>query len=188
MARAAVAAGADGVHVEVHSCPEKALSDGPQALLPDQYARLMDELRAARRGHGQDDRRMLRGCPSDATALHRRQLEDEPRRRPRPPSRSPRPSRRASARRGGRPGRALPARDLPPCDRRRPRRLADRPGRPEHALEGRRRVHRATSPGAMLVDAGCTHVILGHSERRHGIGETDAQVNAQAPRRARARS
>ena len=46
MARAAVAAGADGVHVEVHSCPEKALSDGPQALLPDQYAKLMDELRA----------------------------------------------------------------------------------------------------------------------------------------------
>jgi 3-deoxy-7-phosphoheptulonate synthase len=45
MARAAVAAGADGVHVEVHSCPEKALSDGPQALLPDQYARLLDELR-----------------------------------------------------------------------------------------------------------------------------------------------
>ena len=40
-----VAAGADGVHIEVHTCPEKALSDGPQALLPDQYARLMDELR-----------------------------------------------------------------------------------------------------------------------------------------------
>jgi triosephosphate isomerase (TIM) len=30
---------------------------------------------------------------------------------------------------------------------------------------------------AMLVDAGCTHVILGHSERRHGLGETDAQIN-----------
>jgi 3-deoxy-7-phosphoheptulonate synthase len=45
MARAAVAAGADGVHVEVHSCPEKALSDGPQALLPDQYASLMVDLR-----------------------------------------------------------------------------------------------------------------------------------------------
>jgi 3-deoxy-7-phosphoheptulonate synthase len=45
MARAAVAAGADGVHVEVHSCPEKALSDGPQALLPPQYAALMAELR-----------------------------------------------------------------------------------------------------------------------------------------------
>jgi triosephosphate isomerase len=33
--------------------------------------------------------------------------------------------------------------------------------------------------GAMLQDAGCTHVILGHSERRHGLGETDAQVNAK---------
>jgi triosephosphate isomerase len=33
--------------------------------------------------------------------------------------------------------------------------------------------------GAMLHDAGCTHVILGHSERRHGMGETDAQVNAK---------
>ena len=45
MALAAVAAGADGVHIEVHSCPEKALSDGPQALLPNQYADLMDDLR-----------------------------------------------------------------------------------------------------------------------------------------------
>src|SRR6516225_576537 len=45
MARAAVAAGADGVHVEVHSCPEKALSDGPQALLPNQYAALTKDLR-----------------------------------------------------------------------------------------------------------------------------------------------
>jgi triosephosphate isomerase len=31
----------------------------------------------------------------------------------------------------------------------------------------------------MLVNVGCTHVILGHSERRHGLGETDAQVNAK---------
>ncbi len=29
----------------------------------------------------------------------------------------------------------------------------------------------------MLLDAGCTHVILGHSERRHGMGETDEMVN-----------
>jgi triosephosphate isomerase len=33
--------------------------------------------------------------------------------------------------------------------------------------------------GPMLVDAGCTHVILGHSERRHGLGETDSQINAK---------
>jgi 3-deoxy-7-phosphoheptulonate synthase len=45
MARASIAAGADGVHVEVHSCPEKALSDGPQALLPHQYASLVRDLR-----------------------------------------------------------------------------------------------------------------------------------------------
>src|SRR5450432_737979 len=45
MALAAIAAGADGIHIEVHSCPEKALSDGPQALLPHQYATLMKELR-----------------------------------------------------------------------------------------------------------------------------------------------
>src|SRR5437588_525086 len=45
MACAAVAAGADGVHVEVHSCPEKALSDGPQALLPNTYAELMQRMR-----------------------------------------------------------------------------------------------------------------------------------------------
>jgi 3-deoxy-7-phosphoheptulonate synthase len=45
MARAAVAALADGVHIEVHSCPEKAMSDGAQALLPNQYATLMTDLR-----------------------------------------------------------------------------------------------------------------------------------------------
>jgi len=45
MALASVAAGADGVHIEVHSCPEKALSDGAQALLPGQYQSLMDDLR-----------------------------------------------------------------------------------------------------------------------------------------------
>ena len=45
LARAAVAAGADGIHVEVHSCPEKALSDGPQALLPDQFDVLMNDIR-----------------------------------------------------------------------------------------------------------------------------------------------
>jgi 3-deoxy-7-phosphoheptulonate synthase len=45
MSRAAVAAGADGVHVEIHTCPEKALSDGPQALKPPQYLALMDDLR-----------------------------------------------------------------------------------------------------------------------------------------------
>jgi 3-deoxy-7-phosphoheptulonate synthase len=45
MAFAAIAAGADGVHIEVHSCPEKALSDGPQALLPPRYAEVMKQIR-----------------------------------------------------------------------------------------------------------------------------------------------
>ena len=44
MARAAVAAGADGVMVEVHNHPESALSDGPQSIYPDQFARMMDEI------------------------------------------------------------------------------------------------------------------------------------------------
>jgi 3-deoxy-7-phosphoheptulonate synthase len=45
MALAAVAAGADGVHIEVHNCPEKAFSDGPQALLPNQYAEVVKQMR-----------------------------------------------------------------------------------------------------------------------------------------------
>ena len=46
MARAAVAAGADGVIVEVHPEPERALSDGAQSLYPDQFMQLVKELRA----------------------------------------------------------------------------------------------------------------------------------------------
>ena len=46
MARAAVAAGADGVMVEVHPNPDRALSDGGQSLFPDQFARLVSELRS----------------------------------------------------------------------------------------------------------------------------------------------
>jgi len=45
MARAAVAAGADGLLVEVHQDPERALSDGAQSLYPDQFAQLMAEAR-----------------------------------------------------------------------------------------------------------------------------------------------
>jgi len=45
MARAALAAGADGLLVEVHNEPERALSDGPQALYPAQFEQLMKELR-----------------------------------------------------------------------------------------------------------------------------------------------
>lgn len=45
MARAAVAAGADGLIIEVHHQPEKALSDGAQSLYPHQFTRLVEELR-----------------------------------------------------------------------------------------------------------------------------------------------
>ena len=45
MARAAVAAGADGIMVEVHPHPDQALSDGAQSLFPDQFAQLMREIR-----------------------------------------------------------------------------------------------------------------------------------------------
>jgi 3-deoxy-7-phosphoheptulonate synthase len=45
MARAAVAAGADALLIEVHDDPDKALSDGAQSLFPQQFQRLMDELR-----------------------------------------------------------------------------------------------------------------------------------------------
>src|ERR1700687_2091552 len=45
MARASVAAGADALLIEVHCDPNKALSDGAQSLFPEQFAKLMDELR-----------------------------------------------------------------------------------------------------------------------------------------------
>jgi 3-deoxy-7-phosphoheptulonate synthase len=44
MARAAVAVGADAIMVEVHPDPASALSDGPQSLTPDGFARLMREI------------------------------------------------------------------------------------------------------------------------------------------------
>ena len=44
MARAAVAAGADGIIVEVHHQPDLALSDGPQSIYPNQFAEMMNEL------------------------------------------------------------------------------------------------------------------------------------------------
>ena len=45
MARAAIAAGADGLIVEVHPDPDKALSDGAQSLKPEQFSELMSQLR-----------------------------------------------------------------------------------------------------------------------------------------------
>ncbi|MCX8053012.1 MAG: 3-deoxy-7-phosphoheptulonate synthase [Armatimonadetes bacterium] len=52
VAKAAVAAGADGVMVEVHPHPEKALKDGAQSLTPDNFATLMKDLAAVARAVG----------------------------------------------------------------------------------------------------------------------------------------
>src|SRR5438874_13349781 len=46
VAAAGMAAGAHGIIVEVHHCPSEAQCDGPQALLPEKFAELMDQLRA----------------------------------------------------------------------------------------------------------------------------------------------
>ncbi len=54
MARAAVAAGADGLMIEIHDDPENALSDGPQALLPSSFTKLVDELRLIARAIGRE--------------------------------------------------------------------------------------------------------------------------------------
>jgi len=45
LSRAGVAVGADGIMVEVHHKPEEALSDGPQAILPDEFAELVGAIR-----------------------------------------------------------------------------------------------------------------------------------------------
>lgn len=50
LARAAVAAGCDGLLIEVHHEPEKAMSDGAQSLFPQQFAGLMEELQKLRPG------------------------------------------------------------------------------------------------------------------------------------------
>lgn len=59
MARAAVAAGADGIAVEVHPRPEQAWSDGPQSLTPERFRRMMEEVAAIARAVGRTCR-----CPS----------------------------------------------------------------------------------------------------------------------------
>ncbi|MCR4341114.1 MAG: 3-deoxy-7-phosphoheptulonate synthase, partial [Gemmatimonadaceae bacterium] len=54
MARAALAAGADGLLLEVHPEPERALSDGAQSLYPEQFAALMEELRGVAAAIGRE--------------------------------------------------------------------------------------------------------------------------------------
>ncbi|MFH1259912.1 MAG: 3-deoxy-7-phosphoheptulonate synthase [Elusimicrobiota bacterium] len=52
IAKAAIAAGADGLIIEVHPCPEKALSDGAQSLLPEGFHELMEQLKIIARAIG----------------------------------------------------------------------------------------------------------------------------------------
>lgn len=54
MARAAIAAGADGLMIEVHPNPEEAMSDGEQSLKPDQLHQLMKELKAIAEAVGRE--------------------------------------------------------------------------------------------------------------------------------------
>lgn len=54
MGRAAVAAGADGLIVEVHADPPRAMSDGAQSLYPDQFAELMTQIRVIAQTIGRD--------------------------------------------------------------------------------------------------------------------------------------
>lgn len=66
MARAALAAGAAGIMVEVHPDPSEALSDGKQALTPDQFELLMEEIQplmALRRGRPVPVQRRWHGAP-----------------------------------------------------------------------------------------------------------------------------
>jgi 3-deoxy-7-phosphoheptulonate synthase len=52
MAKAAVAAGADALMIEVHTKPEEALSDGDQSLKPGKFKALMKELKAVAKAVG----------------------------------------------------------------------------------------------------------------------------------------
>ncbi|MDA8155204.1 MAG: 3-deoxy-7-phosphoheptulonate synthase [Actinomycetota bacterium] len=54
MAKAAIAAGADGLMIEVHPKPEEALSDGEQSLRPDEFKKLMKELQAVAHAVGRE--------------------------------------------------------------------------------------------------------------------------------------
>lgn len=54
ISKAAIAAGADGLLIEVHSRPEEALSDGAQSLVPEKFSSLMDELRVLAKALGRE--------------------------------------------------------------------------------------------------------------------------------------
>jgi 3-deoxy-7-phosphoheptulonate synthase len=54
MAKAGIAAGCDGLIIEVHPKPEEALSDGPQSMLPEKFNKLMEELRRVAKAVGRE--------------------------------------------------------------------------------------------------------------------------------------
>ena len=54
VAKAAVAAGCDGLMIEVHENPEEAFSDGAQSLMPDNFTNLIQELKAVARAVGRE--------------------------------------------------------------------------------------------------------------------------------------
>ena len=62
LARAGVAIGADGLIVEVHPCPEKAVSDGAQSLTLADFARMMRRTEAVHPVVGRSARQRIRGC------------------------------------------------------------------------------------------------------------------------------
>ena len=61
LARAGIAVGADGIMVEVHNHPDRALSDGPQALLPDMFKQLVEDVRAIHKVISNADQHSLAG-------------------------------------------------------------------------------------------------------------------------------
>lgn len=54
LAKASIAAGADGLIIEVHNNPEKALCDGPQSITPDSYAKLVEEIKLIAKAVGRE--------------------------------------------------------------------------------------------------------------------------------------
>jgi 3-deoxy-7-phosphoheptulonate synthase len=54
MAKASVAAGADGLIMEVHYKPDEALCDGYQSMSPDEFSQLMSELKKLAKAIGRD--------------------------------------------------------------------------------------------------------------------------------------
>jgi len=74
LALAGIAAGAAGAIIEVHSCPDRALCDGPQAVLPKNFIRLMEQIRQVAQvvGHRMTPRKAAAGsAPSPTTPATR---------------------------------------------------------------------------------------------------------------------